>query len=69
MRTEKLELDERSGNEYAGCYVFQQISWPKRNRIIQKYTKYHSHYQASRQDTTTRQTPARLLVTLKSQGD
>lgn len=21
MRTEKLELDERFGNEYAGCYV------------------------------------------------
>jgi len=41
MRTEKLELDERFENEYAGCCVFQEISWAKRSRIIQKYTKYH----------------------------
>jgi hypothetical protein len=41
MRTEKLELDERLGNEYAGCCVFHEISWAKRSRIIQKYTKYH----------------------------
>ena len=41
MQTEKLELDETFENEYAGCYVFQEISWAKRNRIIQKYTKYH----------------------------
>jgi len=27
MRTEKLELDETFENEYAGCYVFQEISW------------------------------------------
>ena len=41
MRTEKIELDERFGKEYAGRYVFQEISWAKRSRIIQKYTKYH----------------------------
>lgn len=40
MRTEKIELDERFGKEYAGRYVFQKISWAKRSRIIQKYTKY-----------------------------
>jgi hypothetical protein len=40
MRTEKIDLDERFGEEYAGRYVFQEISWAKRSRIIQKYTKY-----------------------------
>ena len=40
MRTEKLELDERFGEEYRGKYVFGEITWAKRNRIIQKYTKY-----------------------------
>jgi len=41
MRTETVELDERFGKEYAGKYVFQEISWAKRSRIIQKHTKYH----------------------------
>ena len=41
MRTEVLELDERFGEEYAGRYVFREISWAKRSRIIQEYTKYH----------------------------
>ncbi len=41
MRTEVLELDKRFGEEYAGRYVFQEITWAKRSRIIQKYTKYH----------------------------
>jgi len=41
MRREVLELDERFGKEYAGRYVFQEITWAKRSRIIQKYTKYH----------------------------
>ena len=40
MRTEKIELDERFGKEYAGRYVFQEISWAKRSRTIQKHTKY-----------------------------
>ena len=40
MRSEVLKLDKRFGKEYAGRYVFQEISWAKRNRIIQKYTKY-----------------------------
>jgi hypothetical protein len=41
MRTEVLELDERFGKEYVGRFVFQEISWAKRSRIIQKYTQYH----------------------------
>ena len=41
MRTETVELDERFGEEYAGKYVFQEITWAKRSRIIQKHTKYH----------------------------
>ena len=41
MRKEKVELDERFGKEYVGKYVFQEITWAKRSRIIQKHTKYH----------------------------
>jgi hypothetical protein len=41
MRTETVELDSRFGEEYAGKYVFKEISWMKRSRIITKYTKYH----------------------------
>jgi len=40
VRTEVLEIDERFGKEYAGKYVFGEISWARRSRIIQKYTKY-----------------------------
>ena len=40
MRTETIEIDERFGKEYAGRYVFQEISWAKRSRTIQKHTKY-----------------------------
>jgi hypothetical protein len=41
VRTEVLELDEKFGEEFKGRYVFQEITWAKRSRIIQKYTKYH----------------------------
>jgi len=41
MRQESIEIDERFGKEYAGRYVFQEITWAKRSRIIQKHTKYH----------------------------
>jgi hypothetical protein len=41
MKTETLIVDNRFGKEYAGHYVFQEITWAKRNRIIQKHTKYH----------------------------
>jgi len=40
MKTESLEIDERFGEEYRGKYVFKEITWAKRNRIIQKHTKY-----------------------------
>jgi hypothetical protein len=41
MRRETIEIDERFGKEYVGKYVFQEITWAKRNRILQKYTKYN----------------------------
>jgi hypothetical protein len=42
MRKEVLVLDESFGKEYAGRYVFQEITWAKRSRIIQKYTRYNT---------------------------
>lgn len=41
MKTEKIEIDNRYGEEYVGKYVFSEITWAKRSRIIQKHTKYH----------------------------
>jgi hypothetical protein len=41
MKKEIVEIDERYGKEYAGKYVFQEITWAKRNRILQKYTRYN----------------------------
>lgn len=41
MKTEEIEVDNRYGEEYAGKYVFSEITWAKRSRIIQKHTKYH----------------------------
>ena len=41
MRKETVEITERFGKEYAGKYLFKEISWAKRSRIIQKHTKYH----------------------------
>lgn len=41
MREETVEVDNRFGEEYAGRYIFQEISWAKRSRIIQKHTKYN----------------------------
>jgi hypothetical protein len=42
MRSETVELDDQFGKEYAGRYVFQEITWAKRSRIIQKHTRYHA---------------------------
>jgi hypothetical protein len=42
MKNQTLDLDERFGAEYAGHYVFSEITWAKRSRIIQKHTTYHS---------------------------
>jgi hypothetical protein len=41
MNTETSNVDQEFGAEYQGKYVFKEISWAKRSRIIQKYTKYN----------------------------
>jgi len=41
MRSETVELDDRFGIEYSGKYVFREITWARRSRIIQKHTRYH----------------------------
>lgn len=41
MQKRSIEVDSRFGDEYAGCYVFQELTWAKRSRIIQRYTKYN----------------------------
>lgn len=41
MRTEVIEIGDEYGSEFRGRYVFQEITWAKRCRIIQKHTKYH----------------------------
>ena len=41
MRKQTLNIGSEYGAEYAGKYVFQEITWAKRSRIIQKHTKYH----------------------------
>lgn len=41
MKSESLEIDGRFGEEYQGKYLFKEITWAKRSRIIQKHTKYH----------------------------
>jgi hypothetical protein len=41
MRKQTVNIDKEYGAEYTGKYVFQEITWAKRSRIIQKHTKYH----------------------------
>ena len=41
MRRETVEVGGEYGEEYAGTYVFQELTWAKRSRIIQKHTRYH----------------------------
>ena len=41
MRRETIEIGAEYGAEYAGKYVFQELTWAKRSRIIQKHTRYH----------------------------
>ena len=41
MRSETIEIDDGFGKEYVGKYVFQEITWARRSRIIQKHTRYH----------------------------
>jgi hypothetical protein len=42
MRKETINLGTEYGAEYAGKYVFQELTWAKRSRIIQKHTRYHA---------------------------
>lgn len=42
MNSEVIQLKEEFGVEFAGKYHFREISWAKRNRIIQKNTRYNS---------------------------
>src|SRR3990170_5931086 len=41
MRRETVEVGTEYGEEFAGKYVFQELTWAKRSRIIQKHTRYH----------------------------
>ena len=41
MRKQTINIGNEYGAEYTGKYVFQEITWAKRSRIIQKHTKYH----------------------------
>jgi len=41
MRSETIEIDDRFGKEYLGKYVFTEITWARRSRIIQRHTRYH----------------------------
>lgn len=41
MRKEILVVGAEHGTEYVGRYVFEEITWAKRSRIIQKHTRYH----------------------------
>ncbi len=41
MHKETIQIGAEFGEEYAGTFVFQEITWAKRSRIIQKHTKYH----------------------------
>lgn len=76
MRSESIQIDDRSGKEYAGRYVFQEITWAKRSRIIQKHTRYHpltgqvvgSDFVAIQAETvwaSLREQPAHKPVTLE----
>ena len=40
MRTQTVEIGDEFGTEYKGKYIFQELSWAKRSRIIQRQTKY-----------------------------
>ena len=41
MKEEVIVLDNRYGEKYAGRYVFSEISWAKRSRILDRNTKYN----------------------------
>lgn len=66
MKTEKLALDDRFGDEFKGQYVFQQISWGKRSRIIQRHTKYSPTGQVTSTDFVIIQAET-IMASLKEQ--
>jgi len=69
MRTEVLELDNRYGSEYVGVYLFQEITWAKRSRIIQRHTKYHPITgQVTSSDFVTIQAES-IIASLKKQPE
>jgi hypothetical protein len=37
MRKQTITVGKEYGNEYQGTYVFTEITWAKRSRIIQKH--------------------------------
>jgi hypothetical protein len=41
LKIETLEIDQSFGQEYPGKYLFKEITWAKRNHIIQKHTAYN----------------------------
>jgi len=41
QKKETIEIKNEFGEEYAGTYVFSEITWAKRSHIIQKHTQYH----------------------------
>jgi hypothetical protein len=41
MNQTTLTIGAEYGAQYVGTYVFQEITWAKRSRIIQKHTRYH----------------------------
>lgn len=43
MQTKKIVLGPEYGSEYAGEYVFRELTWAKHNRIIQKNTVYNKY--------------------------
>jgi len=76
MRTETVEIGDEYGEEYRGRYVFQEISWAKRSRIIQRHTKYsqitgqvqNSDYVAIQAETiwaSLKEQPAHKPITLE----
>ncbi len=43
MQIRKIVLGPEYGDEYAGEYIFRELTWAKHNRIIQKNTVYNKY--------------------------
>lgn len=68
MRTQTVNVDDRFGKEFEGKYVFKQISWAKRSRIIQKHTKYAPTGRILSQDFFTIQAET-IMASLQEQPE